>query len=77
MAKVSLSEHSPHLVAEWHLTKNGNLTPYCVSYGSNKKVWWICKDGHEQLLTVTDTEYNVDRTATPIKVMSFLQEQSS
>ncbi len=31
----------PDLVAEWHPTKNGSLTPEQVSAGSNKKVWWI------------------------------------
>ena len=30
----------PHLVKEWHPTKNGDLTPKDVTYGSNKKVWW-------------------------------------
>jgi len=28
--------------SEWHPTKNGDLTPNDVSYGSNKKVWWLC-----------------------------------
>ncbi|MFX1512464.1 MAG: zinc-ribbon domain-containing protein [Promethearchaeota archaeon] len=37
-----LSLHSPHLVKEWHPTKNGTLTLDQVSYGSKKKVWWLC-----------------------------------
>ena len=32
----------PHLVKEWHPTKNGNLTPNNVTHGSHKKVWWLC-----------------------------------
>jgi hypothetical protein len=32
----------PELTKEWHLTKNGNLTPYDVGRGSKKKVWWVC-----------------------------------
>lgn len=32
----------PALALEWHSTKNGNLRPYDVSYGSNKQVWWTC-----------------------------------
>lgn len=32
---------------EWHPTKNGELTPYDVTAGSNRKVWWICEHGHE------------------------------
>ena len=31
----------PDLAAEWHPTKNGKLTPQDVTYGSNKKVWWL------------------------------------
>lgn len=43
----SLAERFPDLIAEWHPTKNGNLTPWKVSYGSGKRVWWRCKHGHE------------------------------
>ena len=32
---------------KWHPTKNIPLTPYDVSAGSYKKVWWICDNGHE------------------------------
>ncbi|QED46995.1 zinc-ribbon domain-containing protein [Cytobacillus dafuensis] len=37
----------PNLIAEWHPTKNGDLKPSNFSYGSNKKIWWICAKGHE------------------------------
>lgn len=40
-----LSTTHPHLVAQWHPTKNGALTPFDVTAGSNKKVWWICHEG--------------------------------
>ena len=36
----------PHLVKEWHPTKNGELTPNNLTHGSNKKVWWLCSKGH-------------------------------
>jgi hypothetical protein len=32
----------PELVLQWHSTKNGSLTPYDVTFGSEKKVWWQC-----------------------------------
>jgi hypothetical protein len=32
----------PEVAAEWHPTKNGDLTPNDVSFGSNKKIWWFC-----------------------------------
>ena len=37
----------PHLVKEWHPTKNGDLIPENVTYGSKKKIWWLCSNGHE------------------------------
>lgn len=35
-----LATTHPHLVKEWHKTKNKDLTPEMVTAGSNKKVWW-------------------------------------
>lgn len=50
----SLLEHSPHIASMWHTTKNGDLSPSEVSYGSSKKVWWRCKEfpDHEWDATV-------------------------
>ncbi|RPG82459.1 MAG: hypothetical protein CBD69_010915 [Crocinitomicaceae bacterium TMED209] len=39
----------PHLVKEWHPTKNGDLTPENFTHGSKKKVWWLCSKGHEYI----------------------------
>ena len=41
-----LSEVHPELVAEWS-DKNLPLTPYKITYGSNKVVWWKGACGHE------------------------------
>lgn len=38
----SLAITHPKIAAQWHPTKNGDLTPYKVSFGSSKKVWWKC-----------------------------------
>jgi hypothetical protein len=38
---------NPPLASEWHPTKNGTLTPKDVTAGSDKNVWWLCKEGHE------------------------------
>ncbi len=37
-----LSLRFPEVAKEWHPTKNGNLTPDDVSFGSKKKIWWQC-----------------------------------
>ena len=36
----------PNVAIEWHPTKNGELLPSNVTYGSGKKVWWKCTQGH-------------------------------
>jgi DNA-directed RNA polymerase subunit RPC12/RpoP len=38
---------SPELEELWHPEKNGNLTPGDITANSAKKVWWLCKKGHE------------------------------
>ena len=35
------------LAKEWNYEKNGDLKPEDVTCGSEKKVWWKCKKGHE------------------------------
>jgi hypothetical protein len=43
----SLSSISPKIASEWHPAKNGELAPSNIYYSSSKKVWWICRCGHE------------------------------
>ena len=44
----SLAEKNPALAAEWHPTKNGNLTPADVTEKRFANVWWLCpKCGYE------------------------------
>jgi len=47
---------NPKLAKEWHPTKNEKQTPYDVTLGSNKKVWWKCPKGddHEWKTTVAE-----------------------
>jgi len=45
--KGSLVDVNPELVKEWHPTKNAELTPDMITAGSNRKVWWLGKCGHE------------------------------
>lgn len=35
-----------HLLDQWDAEKNAPLTPQTVSYGSHRKVWWRCENGH-------------------------------
>jgi hypothetical protein len=45
--ETCLQTANPGLAQEWHPTRNGTLTPLDVTPGSGKKVWWICRIGHE------------------------------
>lgn len=40
--KKSIGSLYHFISREWHPTKNGNLTPFHVSAGSHKRVWWQC-----------------------------------
>lgn len=43
----SLSYLNPQIALEWHPYKNGDLTPDKFTVASGKRVWWMCKNGHE------------------------------
>jgi len=43
----SLAQLRPDIAEDWHPSKNKPLTPNDVIAGGSKKVWWICKHGHE------------------------------
>lgn len=50
--KTLASEH-PEIAAEWHSTKNGELTPDEVLSNTGKVVWWKCAHGHEWQASVS------------------------
>ena len=48
----SFVSKNPKLLEEWDFAKNGDLNPNFISYGSTKKVWWKCKNGHSYLCSI-------------------------
>lgn len=50
----SLAIKNPELSSEWNYKRNGDLTPYDVGTYSERKVWWICRNGHEWKQTVSN-----------------------
>lgn len=48
----NLAVTNPTLAQEWNTSKNATLKVTDVTLGSNKKVWWICRRGHEWLASV-------------------------
>lgn len=45
--KNSFIMNYPQIFKEWHPTKNEHINPEYLSYGSNKKAWWLCEFNHE------------------------------
>ena len=50
--KRTLKSEHPDIAELWHPVLNGELTPADVPPRSNKKVWWICAEGHAYQRTV-------------------------
>ena len=51
-----LATKSPDVAAEWNYSKNKPLAPDMILYGSSKKVWWKCANGHEWQSTVVNRQ---------------------
>ena len=51
--KNDLATMYPELLKEWDYEKN-TLDPSEVSFGSNERVWWRCKRGHEWQTTISN-----------------------
>lgn len=43
----SLAQVRPDIAKDWHPSKNAPLTPNDVVAGGDRRVWWVCKHGHE------------------------------
>ena len=54
--EITFISDIPHLLAQWHPTKNDNL-PSAVNKASTKKVWWVCEKGHEWQASVMNRYY--------------------
>ena len=53
-----LASNYPELAEQWNYDRNGALTPWDVTIGSGKKVWWKCSLGHEWEAVVGDRARN-------------------
>jgi hypothetical protein len=41
----SLATRAPDVAAQWHVSRNGDVTPADITSGTNKKYWWRCDLG--------------------------------
>src|SRR5262249_25292614 len=49
----SLGARFPDIAAEWHETKNGDLTPDSIVAGSGQTVWWQCRENPTHIWQAT------------------------
>lgn len=47
----------PSVAAQWHPTRNGDLSPQQVTAYSNQRVWWQCEHGHEWVAAVASRSF--------------------
>jgi hypothetical protein len=50
----ALATRFPKVAQQWHPTKNGELRPRDVTFGTTRRVWWRCASGHEWQTTVVN-----------------------
>lgn len=66
----------PELVKEWHPIKNLGLSPTEVTFGSHKKVWWKCQEGHEwQVGVASRTRDKNGKSECPICLKSVIGQR--
>jgi hypothetical protein len=51
----------PKIIEEWHWAKNHGLNPSQITPFSHKKVWWICRKGHEWRMAIIDRTRQVQK----------------
>jgi hypothetical protein len=52
LAETSLAKVNPEAAAEWHATRNANLTPGEIDADRILSAWWTCPKGHDYQATV-------------------------
>lgn len=55
-----LATTNPEIAKEWNYERNHPLLPTQVAAGGKKKVWWICKKGHEWLAALYSRKAGVN-----------------
>ena len=54
----SLSSNFPDIAKEWNIEKNDKLKPDEIASKSSKKVWWVCRKGHEWTASISNRTYH-------------------
>ncbi|HHT7238826.1 TPA: zinc-ribbon domain-containing protein [Bacillus cereus] len=49
----SLGKLRPELLQQWDYSKNKNISPYEVTVGSSKMIWWKCNSEHSYKMVIS------------------------
>ena len=44
----------PQIAKEWHPIKNGSIKSKDMTFGSDKKAWWLCSNNHSYISTISN-----------------------
>ena len=56
----------PDIAAQWDAERNGSLRPDQVTSFSNRKVWWLCPEGHVWRTAISNRTNAKKRTGCPV-----------
>ena len=63
-----------NLLAEWNYERNLPIVPDKIARGSDKKVWWKCKEGHEWQAPLVIGESLIDHVQYAKELIHWLKE---
>lgn len=55
----------PWLEDEWNYSRNQDINPRTLHRSSNRRVWWICKKGHEWVASINHRTHVEKPTGCP------------
>lgn len=61
----SLESVAPHIAAQWHPKRNGDLTPSDVVATSARRCWWVCDKGPDHEWVTAVRKRTGDKTGCP------------
>ena len=60
-----LATKNPELAKEWNLIRNNGLTPWNITCGNSKKVWWKCTECNNEWKTAISNRTRINGSGCP------------
>ena len=75
--KKSLAETHPELAKLWLSALNKDLTPFQITKGSNKKIWWKCPKEDDHIWQKAPNQFKYKSSGCPMCSGKFIQRMVS